>query len=120
MRYSTVLAVLMVAAAALLVLAVGVARAEQSLGTSPLGITGTGATVLADRVVNPEGTTLQVPVTNVRWRGGYYGGRHYSGRHSGYWRPYHRYRSYYYGDPRPRCWWNGYRWICRPGRWGVY
>ncbi|MBI5570445.1 MAG: hypothetical protein HY914_10910 [Desulfomonile tiedjei] len=115
MRYGKVVPVLIVAAMAVLVVLVGVARADQSLGTSSSATAAMGRTVLADRVVNPEGTMLQVPVTNVDWRG-----RHYGGRHSGYWRPYNKFRSYYYSYPRPRCWWNGYRWVCKYRGRGVY
>jgi len=73
------------------------------------------ATEIKDTVVNPWSITDNVPVTNVYWRGRYYRGwaRPY------YAKPY-RYGGYYYGYGKPRCWWNGYRWKCRPKRVIVY
>jgi len=65
---------------------------------------------LTDTVVTPDASALSVPATTVYWRGRYW--------HRPYLRPY-AYR-YYYGYPGRRCWWNGYRWKCRPKRVIVY
>jgi hypothetical protein len=69
-----------------------------------------------DTVVDPLGSPIQAPVSNVYWRGS---GRVYGGVYPPYYRPY-RYGTYYYGYRPYRCWWNGYRWKCKPRRVIVY
>jgi len=73
------------------------------------------AVEIKDTVVTPWNISGNVPVTSVYWKGRYYRGwaRPY------YVKPY-RYGGYYYGYSRPRCWWYGYRWKCRPKRVIVY
>jgi len=90
--------------------------AQQLPGSSASRASSTAA--LTDTVVNPHGSAIEAPVTNVHWRG-WRGGRFYGARfHRGFYsRPY-LYKSYpysyrYYSSyPYSRCWWNGYRWVC--------
>jgi hypothetical protein len=98
---------------ALAVLSSGDGNAQQAPGNSSTGQS--PPMEIKDTVVNPYATVDRVPVTNVYWRGRYY--RSWPGRYS--WRPY-RYGGYYYGYRVPRCWWNGYRWICKPKRVIIY
>ncbi|MGO9567405.1 MAG: hypothetical protein ACLP5H_07695 [Desulfomonilaceae bacterium] len=91
-------------------LALAVSFAGSSYGQPTVANTSydqSSATEYADNVVSPEKPALQASVTTVHWTRWRYGSR-------AYWRgPYYRY-GYYASRPYPRCWWNGWRWICRP------
>ncbi|MBI4964700.1 MAG: hypothetical protein HY913_15580 [Desulfomonile tiedjei] len=115
MRYTRMFAVvgfITVAAVALLFSSV---YAQQTSGNSPSAAT--SAVLQTDTVVNPHGSAIQAPVTNVHWRG-FRGGRFYGARfHSGFYAKPYLYRSYPYSyrsyTYRPyNCWWNGIRWVC--------
>ncbi|MGO9120645.1 MAG: hypothetical protein ACLQPD_23905 [Desulfomonilaceae bacterium] len=92
----------------------GSSYAQQTSGTASYDQS--SARGYTDTVVSPEKSEVQASVTTVGWRhGGYWRGPY----RRGYWRPYYRYGWSYSYPPYPRCWWNGWRWIC-PRRVVIY
>ena len=106
MRRIIVFSILALTALGVMLILAGPVRANQSFG-----VAAGGHAVLTDTVVNPQVSVVQAPVTNVYWRG-----RHRGGWYRPYWRRY-GYGGYYYGYRPHRCWWNGYRWVCRHRWW---
>ncbi|MGO9120701.1 MAG: hypothetical protein ACLQPD_24195 [Desulfomonilaceae bacterium] len=92
----------------------GLSYAQQTAGTASYDQS--SAREYTDTVVSPEKSEIQASVTTVGWRhGGYWRGPY----RRGYWRPYYGYGLSYAYPPYPRCWWNGWRWIC-PKRVVIY
>ncbi|MGO9566299.1 MAG: hypothetical protein ACLP5H_02035 [Desulfomonilaceae bacterium] len=107
----------------LVVVFAGSSYAQQASGTTSYDQP--AATQYTDTVLSLEKSELQASVSNVWWRGGGHWRRPYW-RHNWrpywrrYWRPYYSYGWYYGYRPYPRCWWNGWRWICPPRRVVIY
>jgi hypothetical protein len=111
MRRGKLFVVVGLTSLALMVIFAGLSCAQSKVGNTSYGRY--PATDYADNVVSPEKSVLLAPITSVhwtRWRNGL----------RAYWRgPYYRY-GYYASRPHPRCWWNGWRWICPPKRIIIY
>jgi hypothetical protein len=127
MSYRDLFTVVGLVSVAAVVLFFSPVYAQQTPGTSTAAASST--MVQTDTVVNPHGSAIQAPVTNVHWRGGFrggfYGGRRFYGGF--YNRPYlyrswypYSYRSYYSSYPYFKCWWNGYNWVCPKKRVIIY
>ncbi len=77
-------------------------NAEQNAGSTPI----IGQS-MNDTLVR---TDEAGPFTLAHWRGRYRAG--FYGRPHGRWYYGPRYRALRYYSTYPRCWWNGYRWVC--------
>jgi hypothetical protein len=111
MRRGIVFVVVGLLSLALAVIFAGSSYAQSTAGN--ISSNPSAITEYADNVVSLETSAVQAPVTNVYW------GRWGCGPRPYWRRPYYRY-GYYARGLYPRCWWNGWRWICPPKRVVIY
>ncbi len=111
MRRGKVFVVVGLMSLALVVIFASLTYAQPTVGNT--SYCPSSETDYADNVVSPEKSVLQAPITSVHWTRWRNGPR-------AYWRgPYYRY-GHYASRPYPRCWWNGWRWICPSNRIIIY